>query len=70
MNRPITSNEIESVLKIIIKLPTNESSGHDISRDELYWIFKVSITFSQDILKYWKSNIAKHILWGQNYADT
>ena len=49
---------------------TNESSGHDISRDELYWIFKVSITFSQDILKYWKSNIAKHILWSQNYADT
>ena len=36
MNIPITSNEIESVLIIIIKLPTNESSGHDISTDEFY----------------------------------
>ena len=41
MNRPITSNEIESV---VLKLPTNRSPGPDDFTGELYQTFREELT--------------------------
>ena len=41
MNRPITSNEIETVMK---NLPTNKSSGPDGLTGELYQTFREELT--------------------------
>ena len=41
MNRPISSNEIESV---ILKLTTNKSSGPDGFTDDFYEIFRENLT--------------------------
>ena len=41
MNRPITSNEIETVIK---NLPTNKSLGPDGSKDEFYQTLREELT--------------------------
>ena len=43
LNRPVTSNEIESVSK---RLPTNKNSGQDRFTGELYQIFKKELIHS------------------------
>ena len=68
VNRPITSNEIGSVIK-----NSQETKAHDqiASQEMVLNILRISIYPSQTTPKSWRGkNISKLILWGQHHRDT
>ena len=70
MNRSITSNEIESVIK---KLPKNKRPGPESFTGKFYKIFKGDLIpiLLKHIPKNGRGgNTSKLILWGQHNLDT
>ena len=70
MNKPITSNKIESLI-IILKTPLNESSGPDGFTGEFWQTLKEElITFLLKLLqKIQGGELFKHILKDQYYLN-
>ena len=66
MNRPITRNEIESVI-IKIKLPTNKSKGPEVFTGEFYQTYKELTLF---ILKLFQKIEEEEILLKIFYEPT
>ena len=64
MNRPITSNETESVIE---KLPINKSAEPEVFTGEFYQTFSINTYSSQTIPKNCRGrNSSKFILQGQH----
>ena len=68
LQRPITSNEIESAIKKKKKILTNKSPGPDSFRGEFYQTFREVITHI--LLKLLPQNVSQLILRGQHHLDT
>ena len=66
MNRPITSNKIESA---ILKLPTYKSRGSDSLTGEFYQIFKDLMPIFLKLFQKLKKMEHFHSLQGQHHAD-
>ena len=68
MNRPITSTEIETVIK---RLSTNKIPGLDDFTDEFYQTFREGLTPSETLPKKCRGRNTPHlILWGCHHPDT